>query len=129
MFYFWIKVKRRVRKTRPKVAPADLHQARLLILSRVEFFNNQLNFKIGRISIRNQRTRWGSCSSKGNLNFNSRLIKLPLELVDYVVVHELCHLKQLNHSRAFWALVGEVLPNFKHLRRQLKTYHIEQLYS
>lgn len=125
MFYFWIKTKRRLRKARPKVAPADLHRARLLILTRVEFFNNVLNLKIGRISIRQQRTRWGSCSSKGNLNFNGHLINLPLELVDYVIVHELCHLKQLNHSPAFWALVEDILPNFRHLRRQLKAHHLQ----
>ena len=125
MFYFWTKVKRHIKRQRPKVVPADLHRVRVLILNRVEFFNKQLNFKIGRISIRNQRTRWGSCSSKGNLNFNSHLINLPLELLDYVVVHELCHLKQLNHSQDFWLLVEQVLTNFRQLGKQLKTYHIQ----
>ena len=70
--------------------------------------------------VRNQKTRWGSCSSKGNLNFNCLLMLAPPEVLDYVVVHELCHRKQMNHSKAFWLEVEKVLPNYKEVRKWLK---------
>ncbi len=73
-----------------------------------------------RISIRAQRTLWGSCSAKGNLNFNCLLMLAPEEVRDYVVVHELCHRKELNHSAAFWTAVAAVMPSWKQHRRWLK---------
>lgn len=75
---------------------------------------------VGRITIRNQRSRWGSCSAKGNLNFNCLLMLCPEEVRDYVVVHELCHRKELNHSPAFWSLVECVLPGYKEQYHRLK---------
>lgn len=74
----------------------------------------------GRITIRNQRTRWGSCSSQGNLNFNCLLLRAPQEVLEYVVVHELCHRKEMNHSPKFWAEVERVLPNYRESKRWLK---------
>ena len=74
----------------------------------------------GRITIRNQRTRWGSCSGKGNLNFNCLLMRTPDDVLEYVVVHELCHRKEMNHSPKFWAEVERVLPNYRESRRWLK---------
>ena len=76
----------------------------------------------GRISIREQKTRWGSCSSAGNLNFNWRLIFAPEEVLDYVVVHELAHRKEMNHSKAFYAVVESVLPDYKSSRRWLREH-------
>ena len=74
----------------------------------------------GQITIRSQKTRWGSCSSKGNLNFNCLLLLAPPEVLDYVVVHELCHRKEMNHSPRFWAEVARVMPDYKVRRKWLK---------
>ena len=75
---------------------------------------------VGRIAIRNQKSRWGSCSKKGNLNFNYKILFLPPDIVDYIIVHELCHLRQFDHSPKFWALVGETIPNYQQLRARLR---------
>ncbi len=82
------------------------------IPQRVEYFSKIVGVDYGRITIRNQRTRWGSCSSKGNLNFNCLLMLTPTEVIDYVVVHELCHRKEMNHSKNFWRKVEKVLPDY-----------------
>ena len=94
--------------------------ARALVRERIEYFSNNYPFSYNTISIRNQKTCWGSCSSKKNLNFNYKLIFLSPELRDYVIVHELCHLQELNHSKKFWNLVSQTIPNYKDLRTQLK---------
>ena len=80
-------------------------------------------FPYKKIIVRSQSTRWGSCSRTGTLSFNYRLLFLPEELADYVVVHELCHLKEMNHSRRFWALVAGAMPHHRQLRYELKKYH------
>ncbi len=94
--------------------------ARNLVRARLEFYNQKYKLKYNRISIKNTATTWGSCSSRGNLNFNYKIVLLPERLADYIVVHELCHLAALNHSTRFWRLVGESLPDYKLLRAQLK---------
>ncbi len=96
------------------------HDALSLVRSRIEYFNGFYGFAIGRIAIRNQRTRWGSCSRSGNLNFNYRIVHLSLQLIDYIVVHELCHLKEFNHSQRFWKLVEHTLPHHGELRKALR---------
>jgi hypothetical protein len=97
-------------------------QARVIAHERVLHFSKHYQFAWNRISIRNQKTRWGSCSSKGNLNFSYKLALLPLHLADYIVVHELCHLKELNHSERFWNLVEQVIPNYIALRKELNEW-------
>ena len=74
------------------------------------------------ITVRDQKTRWGSCSSRGTLSFNYRLIFAPPAALDYVVVHELCHLTHMNHSKEFWNLVGSVMPDYKTHRKWLKEH-------
>lgn len=115
------------------ILPKDLVQqnyhacsarAKKLILDRLFHYNRHYGFSYHRVSIKDMKTRWGSCSSKMNLNFHYRLLFLPVELLDYVVVHELCHLKEMNHSRAFWKLVGEHISNYQYKRQELKRFRI-----
>ncbi len=95
-------------------------RARVLINQRIEAINEVLKLPFNRVTIKGQKTRWGSCSSLGNLNFNWRLIMAPLPVLDYIVIHELLHLIEPNHSKKFWALVGSVCPHYKTCRNWLK---------
>lgn len=95
-----------------------------MIRSRLEFYNQSYNFSYNAISIRRQSHVWGSCSYQGNLQFNFALILLPQRLVDYVVVHELCHLKEHNHGPNFWKLVERTFSDHKLLRSELRKYSI-----
>ena len=79
----------------------------------------------GRVTIREQKTRWGSCSSKRNLNFNWKLIQAPPEALDYVVIHELCHLREFNHSPRFWQLVQAQMPEYESWKKWLKQHGTE----
>lgn len=97
-----------------KVAALQLAQERLY------FFNQLYGFHIGAVSIRNQKTRWGSCSSRGRINFSYKIALLPPHLADYIIVHELCHLGEMNHSPRFWTLVAQALPEYRQLRHELR---------
>lgn len=110
-------------------APEPLSTAELQLLAagaketippRAAAFAAQLGVSFGRITIRSQKTRWGSCSVQGNLNFNCLLMLAPEAVLDYVIVHELCHRKQMNHSSQFWAEVEQILPDYRDQRRWLK---------
>lgn len=90
------------------------------IESRVKVFAAKIGESPNKVTIKAQKTRWGSCSSLGNLNFNWRLIMMPQKIIDYVVVHELCHLKEMNHSSAFWNRVEEIMPDYRNRRKWLK---------
>lgn len=106
----------------PEEIRALADRAKDVIPQRVAHFAPLVGVTYGRITIRNQRTRWGSCSGKGNLNFNCLLMLAPPEVLDYVVVHELCHRKEMNHSPRFWAEVARVLPDYQQRRRWLKEH-------
>jgi predicted metal-dependent hydrolase len=97
-------------------------EARRSITERLEYFNQYYGFSYGRIAIKNMRSRWGSCSGKKNLNFHYRVLTLPPPLRDYIVVHELCHLKEMNHKTEFWELVARTIPDFALRRRALRVY-------
>ena len=120
------KVQERVteRQQIDKLTDEELHKladlAKQVLPVKAAHFAKLMNVSYGRITIRNQKTRWGSCSAKGNLNFNCLLMLTPPEIVDYVVVHELCHRKEMNHSSKFWAEVERVLPDYKVRRKWLK---------
>lgn len=94
--------------------------AREIAEKKLAYFNVDYSFSWKKISIRNPRTRWGSCSGNGNLNFSYRIIYLPEKLCDYVIVHELCHLGEFNHSKNFWALVKKTIPDYRERRRKVR---------
>ena len=94
--------------------------ARTLVHERIAYLNQIYRFRFNRVSIKNQKTCWGSCSKKANLNFNYRIVLLPVHLADYVIVHELCHLAELNHSRKFWDLVARSMPDHASARAELR---------
>ena len=93
--------------------------AREMVVKKIQHFNEHYKFPFNSVTIKNQKTRWGSCSEQGNLNFNYKLIFLEEHLVDYVVVHELCHLSELNHSDRFWSLLEETIPYYWQRRSEL----------
>lgn len=125
--YFKVRVRvvrRRIRIKNKKGSKSEYlkykNQALELVRNKLEHFNKFYNFKYNKVTVRNQSTRWGSCSKSGNLNFNYKLALLPENLVDYVVVHELCHLGEFNHSKNFWDLVARTVPDFKERRQELR---------
>ena len=97
-------------------------KAKSYIPARVSYYARQMKVSYGKITIRDQKTRWGSRSSSGTLSFNWRLMLAPKEVLDYVVVHELAHIKQMNHSKAFWAEVEKITPDYKIYREWLKVH-------
>ena len=122
-FKIFLRVKkkriRRVRKI-PKNYKIYKKKALEIVNERIIFFNQFYGYKWNNIVIRNQKTRWGSCSKKGNLNFNYKIALLPSEVADYIIVHELCHLGEFNHSQNFWNLVAKTIPDYKAIRKNLK---------
>ena len=105
----------------------NIKRAKKEIPARVDFYAKHMGVEYGRIAFRAQKTRFGSCSSKGNLNFNLAIMLMPSEIIDYVIVHELSHLKQMNHSKAFWYEVERVLPDYKPRRDWLKSNGINYI--
>ena len=103
-------------------------KARTVIPQKVQYYAELIGTDYGRITIRHQRTRWGSCSSKGNLNFNCLLMEFPDEIIDSVVVHELCHRKHMNHSAAFYKEVEAVFPQYYTCQKWLKENGAAYLY-
>ncbi len=95
-------------------------QARVVLTQKSSDYAKRLGVSFQKIRIGNQRTRWGSCSSKGTISYNWRLILMPEPIMDYVVVHELCHLLEMNHSKQFWGLVAGIIPNYAEYRTWLK---------
>ncbi|WP_159817262.1 M48 family metallopeptidase [Colwellia sp. 20A7] len=97
-------------------------QAEDIILPKVEFYAKLTKLDYKSIKIRQYRARWGSCNSRGELSFNYLLMMLPMQVIDYVIVHELCHLRYLNHSKHFWQLVAQHFPNYIEAQQWVKTH-------
>lgn len=127
----WIEEKQRIQKNRIRKAEAVKklseaqgklyrEQARAAIEQKCSYYALLMGVTYNRIAIRDQKSRWGSCSSKGNLNFNWRLVMAPAGVLDYVVVHELAHRKEMNHSKAFWNIVEKTMPEYRKYKLWLK---------
>jgi len=95
-------------------------EARALVEKKLKYLNSFYDFQFNRISIKDTKSRWGSCSSQGNLNFNYKIIFLKPKEIDYILVHELCHLKEMNHSSYFWKLVSQTIPDYKEIKKGIK---------
>lgn len=117
----WFRRKKK-KARRPSVHyVAHKEAARALVHARLAVFNTHYGFVYKRVAIKNQKTCWGSCSAHGNLNFNYKIMFLPAHLADYIIIHELCHLAELNHSPQFWKRVEELCPEYRACRRELRT--------
>lgn len=115
-----MKTQEPVRRLSPQDIRALADQAMQIIPDKVRFYAEKIGVDYGRVTIRNQKTRWGSCSAKGNLNFNCLLMLAPEDVLDYVVIHELCHRKEMNHSPRFWSEVAKIMPDYKNSKIWLK---------
>jgi predicted metal-dependent hydrolase len=120
--YRIVRVRRVRRKTTLEKKAYQEHKesARGLVLHLLEKWNKHYGFSWNKVAIRNQSSRWGSCSSKRNLNFSYKIIFLPERLAEYLVVHELCHLKEFNHSEKFWNIVALAIPDYARRREELR---------
>ena len=110
------------RKYKQDVMEWYKRQTSKIIFERLPLLSRKLDLKYNRVLIKSQKSRWGSCSKNKNLNFNLLLAALPLEIIDYVIIHELIHLVELNHSKRFWDLVKMQDPNYKYKRKVLRRY-------
>jgi len=128
----WLTVRRvrvrRIRRGRLKGTTTHYRQHKPMavqfIKRRLAILNQSYGFAYQRVAIRNQASRWGSCSKLGNLNFHYKVALLPADLADYVLVHELCHLQELNHSKRFWNLVAKTIPDYVTKRKTVKRIQI-----
>lgn len=104
-----------------KVKKIDKNEAEKIISSRAKYYSKLTNLKYEKLKITSAKNRWGSCSFKNNINFSIRLAMAPKEVIDYVVIHELCHIKEKNHSKNFWSEVKKIMPEYKQNEKWLKT--------
>ena len=120
----WIRKHQKALPVSEKFSPEQLKelkkQTAFLVGQRLDYYAPLVGVSYGKVTVRCQRTRWGSCSAKGNLNFNGLLALTPPEVLDYVVVHELCHRKEMNHSARFWSAVQQILPDYMNCRKWLR---------
>jgi len=130
--FFFVLRRRRVRVRRKKAPKKEYlenkEKARALVIEKLNFWREQyiqnhgIDLKWNKLAIRNTVSRWGSCSSKKNLNFSYKILFLTPPQQDYLIVHELCHLKEMNHSKNFWDLVAFTIPNYKNVRNSMKNF-------
>ncbi len=122
----WIKTNRQSMdlqlEKKSKLPEIDRKVARKILCRRIGELAQLHNFVYNRVSIRKQKTRWGSCSSKNNINLNANLLHLPSELMDYVLLHELVHTRVKDHSKDFWDELNTVVPNARQIDKKLKDY-------
>jgi predicted metal-dependent hydrolase len=103
----------------------DRGKAKVYLTLRINQLANKYGFEFNRLFIRNQKTRWGSCSSKDNISLNMKLVFLPVELQDYVILHELVHTREKNHGKKFWNELDKLVGDAKNLRKQMRQYRLK----
>ena len=116
----WLEKQLKKRQSTPTIEHSRFDED--VLLDRVDIWSEQMNLMPKKIRFNQAKTKWGSCNSNKTLTFNRSLLKAPLTIIDYVVIHELAHLKYMNHSKHFWSLVGEFYPDYKFARQWLKTH-------
>ena len=99
-------------------------EALKIVLDRIKLFRRKFVFSYNVVNIKNHKTRWGSCSKNRNLNFNYKIVFLPKKQQDYIIAHELCHLKEFNHSRKFWNLVEKIMPDYLEIKNELRNHEL-----
>ena len=115
---------KKISKNKTKLEEVDKNHARKILKQRLDQLCEKHNFLYANLSIRNQKTRWGSCSAKNNISLNAKLTKLPKELMDYVILHELVHTRVKNHSKDFWDTLDKYVQNSKKIDKKLKKYSL-----
>jgi len=120
-------IEREHAEVKRSLPPIDRKEARKKIIQRLEELAQEHDFKYNRVFIRNQKTRWGSCSVKNNISLNMKLVRLPEHLIDYVIIHELVHTKHKSHKKRFWAAMDKILGEAKALRTELNQHRLELL--
>jgi predicted metal-dependent hydrolase len=121
----WIQKKiLKISKSRNILKEVNREQARIQLKERIDFLSEKYNFKYNKLFIKNQKTRWGSCSGKNNINLNAKLLNLPQKLIDYVILHELVHTKVKNHSSEFWFTLESYMDDSKKYDKELKKYSL-----
>ena len=123
MFFWRIRARRRSAPSGPEIE-ALRAEAKRVLPSRLAELAALHGFSYNRVTVKNNISNWGSCSSKGNINLNLRLVKLPPELRDYIILHELCHLRQMNHGPEFHRLLESVCPGHRELQRRMRDYRL-----
>jgi len=125
----WIRRHRRDFRRLAEMPVASWAEARRLLLDRLRELAELHGFQFNKATVKNQRTLWGSCSPRNNINLNVNLLRLPAELRDYVILHELVHTRHKNHSRAFWQELDQIVGSGKQFQRQLRAYRLGQTLS
>ncbi len=121
----WIQKKiLKISKSRNILKEVNREQAHIQLKERIDFLSVKHNFKYNKLFIKNQKTRWGSCSEKNNINLNAKLLNLPQKLIDYVILHELVHTKVKNHSSEFWFTLESYMDDSKKYDKELKKYSL-----
>lgn len=122
-----MQIQRQNRQDQPllELSAGEKRNAKKHLIQRLDYLADKYGFTYNRIFIKNQRTRWGSCSSKDNISLNMKLVRLPLEMQDYVILHELVHTKHKNHSKKFWQAMDKLVGDSKQLRKQMRKYRLK----
>jgi len=119
-----IKKTEQQKSAQPPLPPIDRNNAKAILTDRLNYWAQKYNFSYNRVFIKNQKSRWGSCSNKNNINLNMNLVRLPQELADYVIIHELVHTKVRNHSKRFWSELDKYMGNARIMSKKLRNHSL-----